>query len=191
MAVFPMNDEFPRGLQYLNDDIFFNTQLLFIEKTSGWIDGYYTLFGPLIIVLIMAFSDKENLRGKVIGVSFLIPLGYFVFSQFLQHTTINEYLFDKNMQLFSTQKVILDHDKTTKREIIRTIPFKEIASIQYLKCPIAYPYTGYEVNLILTSDQRINLFATTDATMGMNADAIKRILVDVPILTPECKLPSK
>ena len=189
MAVFPLTDEFPRGLQFLIDDIFFNTQLLYVEKASGWIDAYYTLFGPLLIVFIMAFSDKINLRGGVIGVSLLFPITYFVFVYALQQTTINEYLFDKKTQIFTIQKVSLDHDKSTEREIIRTIPFNEIASVQYLECPIEYPYTGYELNLILTSGQRINLFATTDATMGMNTTNISKI-VNVPTLTPECKLPT-
>ena len=187
MAVFPISDEFPRGLQFLIDNVFNRTQLLFVERTSGWIDAYYTLLGPLVIVALMAISNKFTLRGGIIGTSFLIPVWYFIFSQFLQHTTITEYLFDKNTQEFSIQKVVLDHDKTTPREVIRAIPFKHIAAIQYLSCPLEYPFIGHELNLILTSGQRLNLFNTTDPTMTINADAIQNI-IDIPLLTPECQL---
>jgi len=186
MTVLPINDEFTRGLPFLIDDIFFNTQLLFVEKASTWIDAYYTLFGPLLIVLIMALSDKIKLRGGVIGVSILVPITYFAFSQVLQHTSIHEYLFDKSTKILTIQKVYLDHDKTTPRKIMRTIAFKDITTLQYLKCPTK-PHTGYELNLILTSGERVNLFSSTDATLLFNVEAI-HIITDISISTPECQL---
>jgi len=188
MKVKPVNQDFPTFQTHTIKNIgsaFGPSLLVYEEKMDGFSDAYYTLLGPLLIAFIGMRSDKTIYRKIVPGVSFLLAIGYILFSSFIQDLNIEELIIDEKKQVFQRQFVPQRHDSKTERTIQEVIPFNQIASVQYLTCELENNKKGYELNLVLNNGKRINVFTHRDATMAIDANVIAHIM-NKPLLEPEC-----
>ena len=184
MAVHPALDEdFPTFNTH--DFEYHGSDLLFLEEMGAWSDAYYTLLGPLLIAVIAMRSERTSNTSVISLFSFSTVITYFLISSQIQKQPVEELVFDTHQKQFIRQSIPLQHDDTTERNIIETIPYQDIIAVESLKCPIKKYVNGYETNLILKDQRRVNLFHSRDNTMGTPAEYIARAL-KVPRLKPEC-----
>jgi len=187
----PVNNEFPvfQTHSYISKSLSDNSFLGYEEKMDSSIDAYYTILAPLLIIFVAASAENFFYAAKIPKFSIMIGIIYYAVSSMLQQTYIEELIFDAKREVFIRQHVTLKHDKKTPRIIDEEISFDQIESIQLLSCPfdIEAKKVGFELNLILKDNTRVNIFTHQDATINIEAHSISH-LTSKPLNNYLCSL---
>jgi uncharacterized Tic20 family protein len=163
--------------------------LIYRQKPSGWIDAYYTLIGPLLIAMLLR-GDADNIGfGKKNIIRFALPVAilYILFSSFLQNSSVEEIVIDRDKKVIVKQHSKLKYPYEVQK-IDETIPFNAIHAVEYLTCHLDNNKRGYELNLLLNDQKRCNIFAHRDPTMIIDAKSIAN-MVNKPLIEANCTLP--
>jgi hypothetical protein len=136
-------------------------------------------------------GDADNIGfGKKNIIRFALPVAilYILFSSFLQNSSVEEIVIDRDKRVIVKQHSKLKYASEVQK-IDKTISFSAIKGVEYLTCYLDNNKRGYELNLLLNDQKRCNIFAHQDPTMIIHAQIIAN-MVNKPLIETNCTLPN-